>query len=76
MLSEKAESLMFPLYPSGAVDRASEAWKENVADWAEVLRGYQQGLELCASQGANHYEERHKDRGLLLGIPISGACDS
>jgi len=69
MLSEKSDSLMFPLYNSEAKDRVSEGWKQNVADWTEVLRSYQEGLEWCASQGAKHHQERHKDRGLLLGTP-------
>lgn len=68
MLEEEPDSLMFPLYASEAKDRGSEGWKQNVADWAGVLKSYQEGLEWCASQGAEHYEERHKDRGLLLGI--------
>lgn len=68
MLSEKEDCLMFPLFPSQAVDRTSNEWKDTVADWVEVLGGYEKALEWCASQGAKHYEERHKDRGLLLGI--------
>lgn len=78
MLSEKEDCLMFPLFPSQAVDRTSNEWKDTVADWVEVLGGYEKALEWCASQGAKHYEERHRDRGLLLGISsrVLGANDS
>ena len=41
-------------------------------DWTGVLKQYQEGLEWCASQGTKHYEERHKERGLLLGIHTLG----
>ena len=61
----------FPLYPSLAVDRSSEAYQQNVKDWTEVLKKYQEGLAWCASQGATHYEDRHKQRGLLLGTLIT-----
>jgi hypothetical protein len=67
LADERSDSLMFPLYPAGAVDKAADGWQQNVADWAGVLKGYREGLELCASQGAKHYEQRHKGRGLLLG---------
>lgn len=74
MATEKPDSLMFPLFPVEVVDKAAEAWTQNVADWADVLKGYQEGLESCASEGAQHYQERHKDRGLLLGISESVVC--
>lgn len=74
MATEKPDSLMFPLFPVEVVDKAAEAWTQNVADWADVLKAYQEALESCASQGAQHYQERHKDRGLLLGISKSVVC--
>jgi hypothetical protein len=58
------------LYPALAIDKSAEVFEQNVADWTEVIKTYQEGLEWCASQGTRHYETRHKDRGLLLGITI------
>lgn len=65
------DARVFPLYPLLAVDRSSEAYQQNVKDWTEVLKRYQEGLAWCASQGAAHYEDRHKQRGLLLGTFIA-----
>lgn len=65
---EKTDVLSFPLYQSLPIDKSDEIYRENVTDWAPVLDQYQQGLEWTASQGTRHYEERHRERGLLLGI--------
>ena len=66
-LRDKADVLAFPLYSSLPINKSSETYQQNVSDWTEVLKAYQEGLEWAASQGATHYEERHKERGLLLG---------
>jgi len=63
----KADALAFPVYPSLPLDKTSEVYNRNLADWTKVLRKYQEGLQWCASQGTKHYEDRHKERGLLLG---------
>jgi hypothetical protein len=68
VLSEKKNALAFPLYPSLSIDKSAEVFEQNVADWTEVIKTYQEGLEWCASQGTRHYEDRHKERGLLLGM--------
>ena len=68
MLLESNDALAFPLYPSLPIDKSAETYRQNITDWTEVLKQYQEGLEWCASQGTKHYEERHKERGLLLGI--------
>ena len=68
VLSEKKDAFSFPLYPALAIDKSAEVFEQNVADWTEVIKTYQEGLEWCASQGTRHYENRHKDRGLLVGI--------
>jgi hypothetical protein len=76
-LGETTDALAFPLYESLPIDTSSETYRQNIADWAEVLKTYQEGLEWCASQGTEHYEERHKERGLLLGSYfLSGTNDS
>ena len=67
LLGEKADVLSFPLFESLPIDTSTETYRQNFADWAKVLKTYQEGLEWCASQGTEHYEERHKERGLLLG---------
>lgn len=64
----KSDALAFPVYPSLPLDKSSEGYKQNLADWTKVLRMYQEGLQWCASQGTKHYEDRHKERGLLLGM--------
>src|SRR5277367_716071 len=64
----KTDALAFPVYPFLLPDKTDEGYKQNIADWTKVLRKYQEGLEWCASQGAKHYEDRHKERGLLLGM--------
>ena len=72
---EKTDALSFPLYQSAPGDKGDEIYRQNVSDWIEVLKEYQEGLQWTASQGANHYEERHKERGLLLGShPSYGLC--
>lgn len=71
VLSEKKDVLEFPLYPSLPIDRSTEVYGQNIADWTEVIKTYQEGLEWCASQGTKHYEDRHKDRGLLLGMVLT-----
>ena len=68
LFPEKTDAFAFPVYPAQPVERTSEVYRQNVGDWADVLKEYQDGLEWCASQGTKHYEERHKRRGLLLGI--------
>ena len=67
-LPEKVDALAFPLYPPLPVDKSSETYRANIADWTQVIKTYQEGLEWAASQGTKHYEDRHKERGLLLGI--------
>jgi acetyl-CoA carboxylase carboxyltransferase component len=64
--AEKTGADAFPLYDSVPVDKSSDAYQQNVADWTSVLKTYQEGLSWCVSQGRSHYEERHKQRGLLL----------
>ena len=71
MSLEKNDALAFPLYPSLPIDKSAETYRQNITDWTEVLKQYQEGLEWCASQGTKHYQERHKERGLLLGIRIA-----
>ena len=68
---EKTDALNFPLYHSSLVDKGDENYAQNVSDWKEALKEYEQGLEWTASQGTDHYEERHKKRGLLLGFSFS-----
>jgi hypothetical protein len=68
VFSEKKDAFAFPLYSSLPIDKSAEVYEQNVADWTEVIKTYQDGLEWCASQGTQHYEDRHKDRGLLLGV--------
>ena len=68
ILFEKSDALAFPLYQSLPIDISVETYRQNISDWTGVLKDYQEGLEWCASQGTKHYEERHKERGLLLGI--------
>ena len=63
----KTDALGFPVYPSLVPDKTDEGYKQNITDWTKALRKYQEGLQLCASQGTKHYEDRHKERGLLLG---------
>jgi len=67
VLFERNDALAFPLYPSLPIDKSAETYCQNIMDWTNVLKTYQEGLEWCASQGTKHYEERHKERGLLLG---------
>ena len=67
ILFEKSDALAFPLYQSLPIDISVETYRQNISDWTGVLKDYQEGLEWCASQGTKHYEERHKERGLLLG---------
>ena len=67
-LMSGTNSLAFPVYPSMPIDRKSEIYRQNIADWTDVLKTFQEGLEWCASQGTKHYEDRHKERGLLLGM--------
>ena len=74
LLLEKTDALAFPPYPSLPIDKSSETYRQNITDWTEVLKTYQEGLEWCASQGSKHYEDRHKERGLLLGIPRESKC--
>jgi hypothetical protein len=63
----KTDALGFPVYPSLVPDKTDEGYKQNITDWTKALRKYQEGLQWCASQGTKHYEDRHKERGLLLG---------
>jgi acetyl-CoA carboxylase carboxyltransferase component len=63
---QKNDVLAFPLYPSVPIDRGSETYRQNITDWTAVLKQYQEGLQWSASQGTKHYEDRHKERGLLL----------
>jgi hypothetical protein len=70
MMLEKNDVLAFPLYPSLPIDKGSETYRQNITDWTEVLKQYQEGLEWAASQGSKHYEDRHKERGLLLGSSV------
>jgi acetyl-CoA carboxylase carboxyltransferase component len=65
-LFNKTDALAFPIYPAQTIDKNSERYKLNVADWTQVLRTYQEGLQWCASQGTQYYEDRHRERGLLL----------
>jgi hypothetical protein len=53
------------------VNKLDESYQQNLADWTDVLKTYQEGLDWCASQGKKHYEERHQERGLLLGTLLS-----
>jgi hypothetical protein len=71
VLGDKTNVLSFPLYHSLAIDRTSEEYQKNLADWTQVLKTYQEGLEWTASQGTAYYEDRHKERGLLLGVFIT-----
>jgi len=68
ILFETTESISFPIYPSLPIDKSSKEYSQNITDWTKVISKYQQALQWSASQGTNHYEERHKERGLLLGI--------
>ena len=65
-LFNRTDVLAFPLYPALPIDSSSEIYRQNLADWTEVLKTYQEGLQWCASQGTTQYEDRHKERGLLL----------
>jgi hypothetical protein len=67
---ERNDALAFPLYPSFPIDEGSETYRQNITDWTGVLKQYQEGLEWAASQGTKHYEDRHKERGLLLGSSV------
>jgi len=61
------DAAAFPLYNSLPVDKAVDGCRQNSADWAEVLKQYRDGLAWCASEGSQNYQDRHKERGLLLG---------
>jgi hypothetical protein len=67
IFAEKTGAMAFPLYPSMPVDRSDPAYQQNVTDWTDVLKTYEEGLEWSASQGKVVYEQRHEERGLLLG---------
>lgn len=73
VFSEKTSAQAFPLYASLPIDKSDSSYRQNVIDWTDVLKTYEDGLEWCASQGKNHYEERHKERGLLLGTVMTVA---
>ena len=66
-LDGKPDALAFPVYPCLPFDKTADVFMQNMADWTKVLTKYQEGLQVCASEGTKHYEDRHKERGLLLG---------
>jgi len=41
----ESDARAFPLYPATPVDKASDIYRQNIADWTEVLKQYQEGLE-------------------------------